>query len=804
MNITSINENTEGVDWKMRINSEVFCDNFEEFTNLQSRFDAWLKSGMALLAAGCLLAFSGSVAAQSTNEDEGVKESDFIEEVVVTARKRVERIQDVPISISAYSADDIAAKSLTSLMELGQFTTNFNFFNDGQTGRTSAVINMRGVGQVDPHLPTFDPGVGLYLDGVYLGRMQGNNMDLGDIERVEVLRGPQGTLYGKNTIGGAINLHSAKPTDELEGFAEITVGEYDRIDGRASINVPLVPGELAAKITGATRNRDGHGKRYDFATGNKIDEMGNYNTDSVRALIDWKASENVNVLFSFDGMWADEEGPVRKIVAYAQPELAGLLNMFVDPAAPYGDTFMTGSDFTTFSDEFNSNETDVRGLGMTVDWDLGDWSIKSITSYRDLEVLNGVDPDGSIYRIINEVSTHEQDQFSQELQLSGLSFDDRLNWVMGLYYFEEDGNGTTETDVYTDLYHLSPVFWELWELGVAQIVPPGIPLDIGFTDVMSFDTKSYSAFGQGTYSVTDRFSITAGARYTHDKKKILREEFRHWSGEVVAPMAPMSDNWDAVTGRLGFEYRWTDDLMIYASVARGYKAGGINSRGVDEAEFLPFDEEYIWTYEVGLRSDWADNRVRFNASIYYSDYEDIQYGVIWAGADSVPHFYIANAAEARVKGYEVDFIVTPTPGLHLSAGVGLTDAKYTQADPTTSITMDSDFVKTPEWSWTLAGEYTRSIGDLGELTARLDWVRKSRIYHDALNSPHVVQSGYGILNARLSLEFDDDKWVLSVFGTNLQDKHYILAGTDFLESLGFAEVAYARPKELGASLQYNF
>ncbi len=185
----------------MRINSEVFCGNFEEFTNLQSRFDARLKSGMALLAAVCLLAFSGSAAAQSTNEDEGVKESDFIEEVVVTARKRVERIQDVPISISAYSADDIAAKSLTSLMELGQFTTNFNFFNDGQTGRTSAVINMRGVGQVDPHLPTFDPGVGLYLDGVYLGRMQGNNMDLGDIERVEVLRGPQGTLYGKNTIG---------------------------------------------------------------------------------------------------------------------------------------------------------------------------------------------------------------------------------------------------------------------------------------------------------------------------------------------------------------------------------------------------------------------------------------------------------------------------------------------------------------------------------------------------------------------------------------------------------------------------
>ncbi len=738
----------------------------------------WTTALGVLLTVGLCGAGRTALAQEAGAEDEG----GVLEEIVVTSRKRKERLQDVPISISAYSAQDIAAKSLTSLKELAQFTTNFNFFNDGGTGGTSDIIYIRGVGQVNSEIG-WDPGVGIYMDGVYLGRMQGGNLDLGDLERIEILRGPQGTLFGRNTIGGAVNMVSTKPTDELEGYAEITIGEYDRIDGKASINVPLVPGKLAAKFTGVTRNRDGHGKRLDFFTGDKIDEMGDRDRLSGRALFNWTPAEDVNVLLSIDGSRVRDKGQVRKVVQYAEPMLAFLLNMFVEP--DYGNAFLTDSDFTSFANELNANDVDLWGLGLTVDWALGDWSIKSITSYRDMKVVNGVDPDGSIYTVINQDFRLWQDQFSQELQLSGLSFDDRLNWVFGLYYFQEDGLSDPIWEAYAPLFNF-------------------IGLDIGFRLPSWIDNKSYSAFGQGTYNITDQLSVTAGLRFTHDKKELTREQFRQHSGAIVAPLDTNSESWDAVTGRLGFEYSWNDDTMTYVSVARGYKGGGINARGVNNLEFVPFDPEYIWTYEVGLRSDWADNRVRFNASLYYSDYKDIQFSIIEASPEAVPVILIANAAKARVQGFEADLIVVPAPGFNLSAGVGLTDAKYTQADPTTGITEDSKFVKTPKWSVTLAGEYAMPIGGWGELIGRLDWVYNSKIHHDALNSPLLVQDGYGILNARLSLEDDDGNWVFSVFGTNITDKHYILAGTDFLPALGFAEVQYARPSEWGASIKYNF
>ncbi len=710
-------------------------------------------------------------------------EEDFlIEEVIVSARKREESLQEVPISVAAFSADSIKAMSLTNLKELGQFTPNLTFFNHGQTGGTSAVVFIRGVGQVDPGY-SWDPGVGIYLDGVYLGRMQGNNMDLGDLEQVEVLRGPQGTLYGKNTIGGAINLISTKPTDELEGFVELTIGDYDRRDARASLNLPLVPGILAARVTAVTRNRDGFGSRFDYFSGDKIDQMGDRDSFSARALIDWKASDNVNVLLSFDGTRSREFGPVRKVVQYNEPLLAFLLNMFVEP--DYGDAFLTDSDFTSYSNELNVNNVDLWGVGLTVDWDFGDWALKSITSYRDMDVLSGVDPDGSIYTVINQQDEMTQDQFSQEFQFSGLAFDQRLNWVTGLYYFEEDGLSGGFVDVYEELYTF-------------------IGLDIGYVLPIWIDNKSYSAFGQGTFALSDQLSITAGLRYTRDKKGVTREQYRHHSGVVISPLETASDSWSAVTGRLGIEYQWNEDVMTYASVARGYKGGGINARGSNAKEFVPFDPEYLWTYEIGLRSDLVDDRVRFNTSVYYSDYDDIQFSVIVAGEDAVPLFLVANAAKAQIQGFEAELIVAPTQGMLLSAGVGLIDAKYTNADPSTGITEESKFVKTPKWSVNLAAEYAIPVGGFGDLVGRVDWAYKTKIYHDAANSPIVVQEPYGLLNANLSLAEGNGKWVLSAFVTNLMDEHYILAGTDFLPSLGFAEVQYARPREWGLSVQYNF
>jgi len=739
---------------------------------------ALLRQGVIFLTFSSILVSLPSTAVAQQSEQEEL----VLEEVIVVARRREESLQKVPISVTAFSADNIKAMSLTNLKELGQFTPNLTFFNDGQTGGTSAVVFIRGVGQVDPGY-SWDPGVGIYMDGVYLGRMQGNNMDLGDLERVEVLRGPQGTLYGRNTIGGAINLISTKPTDELEGFVEITMGDFDRRDARASINLPLVPGKLAARVTAVTRNRDGFGTRLDFFSGDKIDQMGDRDSFSGRVLIDWNASDNVDVLLSFDATQSHQFGPVRKIVQFNESFLASLLNIFVEP--DYGDAFLTDSDFTSYSNQLNVNNVDVQGVSLTVDWDIGVWALKSITSYRDMEILNGVDPDGSIYTVADQRDEMTQDQFSQEFQFSGLAFDQRLNWVTGLYYFEEDGLTDASVDIYAELYNF-------------------IGLDLGLTLPVWINNQSYSAFGQGTYALSDRFSITAGLRYTRDEKEVTRELFHQHSGVVIAPLETVSDSWGAVTGRLSGEYQWNEDLMTYASVARGYKGGGINARGFNAKEFVPFDPEYLWTYEVGFRSDLLNNRIRFNTSVFYSDYDDIQFSVVEVSEDGVPIFLIANAAKARVQGLESEFIVAPVQGMILSAGVGLIDAKYTSADPTTGITEDSKFAKTPKWSVNLAAEYSFPIGGWGELVSRLNWAYKTRIYHDAANSPVVVQEPYGLLNANLSLLEGDGKWVLAAFVTNALDEHYIVAGTDFLPSLGFAEVQYARPREWGLSFQYNF
>ena len=274
-----------------------------------------------------------------------------IEEITVTARKREERLQEVPLSISAYSAADIESKSLASLKDIGQFTPNFSFSNQGQAGSSGSVVFMRGIGQADPNI-SWDPGVGIYVDGVYLGRMQGIDLGLMDLERVEVLRGPQGTLFGKNTIGGAVNVVTTKPGDEFSASAEITTGRYDRLDGKVNVNVPLIPDVLAMKVAVSSQNRDGFGKRIDFNSGEKIDEMGDRERMNGRVSINWTPSEDVGILFSLDGAKIKEYGAVREVQLFTSPPLAGLMNMFV-PIAYNAANFATDSHFTSFANGEN-------------------------------------------------------------------------------------------------------------------------------------------------------------------------------------------------------------------------------------------------------------------------------------------------------------------------------------------------------------------------------------------------------------------------------------------------------------------
>jgi len=739
----------------------------------------------SILSGTMLFIIASAVVSQSpvAVAQEAEQEEFNIEEVVVTARRREERLQEVPLSIAAFSAAEIEAKSLVSLRDVGQFTTNFSFYNQGQAGNSGAVVYIRGIGQSDPNI-FWDPGVGIYLDGVFMGRMQGVDLSLLDLERIEVLRGPQGTLFGKNTIGGAVSLVTTKPGDELSGYAEATVGSYDRLDGRFSVDIPISEG-FAMKLAGSSQNRDGFGKRLDWFTGDQIDEMGDVDRLNGRAAFNWTPSENVGVLFSLDSAKIREFGAVREVILFTEPPLAGLMNMFVDPQYN-ADNFATDRYSTSYASNSNANELDAWGASLIVDWGLAKVDFKSITSYRENESVNGTDPDGSFYNLIDLIQDVDQDQFSQEFQLSGLSFGDKLDWVAGLYYFEESAFSDEKLLVYRELLDI-------------------ISLDISFERLIWVDNKSYAAFGQGTYNVNEKLGLTGGLRYTYEDKAVGRAQLRQETGSILVPFSATGETYSDVTPRLSIDYKWSTRLMTYASFAGGYKSGGINGGATSDAAFVPFDPEYVWTYELGLRSESADQRLRFNASLFYSDYEDIQFTVIRGDPDTgQPITVVDNAAKARIKGFEMEFMAVPTPRLLLSAALGYIDAEYTELEEGLPISTDTKFVKTPEWSGTISAQYTVPLASGARFDGRIDWAYKSDIEHDQLNSPVGLQEAYGLLNARLSYTSVDNKWSLSLFGTNLTDERYIMAATDLSNTLAFGEVQWARPSEWGVSFRYNF
>ena len=748
----------------------------------RARFAGTLSVSFAFLCCCLLIAVAPGAVAQESAEAESVP----FDEITVTARKREERLQDVPISITTFSAADIRAKSLTFLKEVGQFTPNLTINDHAQQGNTASLIYIRGIGQEDPAI-FWEPGVGMYVDGIYNGRLVGLDMDLMEVERIEVLRGPQGTLFGRNAIGGAINVISKKPDPEdgFSGSAEVITGSFDRLDGKVNMNVPIVPGKLAVRVGAVTRNRDGYGKRLDFLTGETIDEVGNKDSSSGQMTMNWTPNEDVGVLFTLDTSRVRELGPVRKLIETGQAPFIMLTNIIADP--DYGDVFLTNDDFTSYANGSVANELDVLGGGLTIDWDIGELYFKSITSYRDMDTRSAADDDGSFYKILHTEFITDQEQLSQEFQLGGVSSNDRLNWLAGFFYYEEDA--------YT---RATPDGFEF----AAMIL--GVDF-LSFVAIEQVETQSYAVFGQGTYSFNDQLSTTIGLRYTDDDKEVFRQRNALATGRTLIPPGRQDDTWDDVSGRVGLEYRWSDDVMTYFSIARGYKAGGINARSVSSAEFVPFDPETVLTYEVGLKSGSQDNRLRFNGTLFFNDYNDIQFLVQRNDPVTLENLtFVDNAAAAEIKGFELELVATPVSGFNLSAGLGYTDAKYTEVEPGSSVSEDTNFINTPEWSGVFSAQYTLPLVNQSELSGRIDYTYQSKTYYDIENSPLIAQDGYGLLRARIDLESSDGKWVASVFGTNLTDERYITAGIDRAAVLGFAVVQYARPREWGVSFRYNF
>jgi iron complex outermembrane recepter protein len=749
------------------------------------------------LIAGSTLA--SSAIAQTQTE---VLQSSQLEEIVVTARKREELLQNVPVSIAAFSASDLGKRSLQNLDDVGQFLPNLTVSQAGTNGNSGALIYIRGIGQSDV-LSTYDPAVGIYVDGVYLGRMQGNDIGTMDVERVEVLRGPQGTLFGKNTDGGAISIITRQPdasADAPHGHVEVTTGEFHRFDVTGGINIPLVTDKAALELSGTRLSQDGYGNRADGQ------EMQNRNRDIGRMTLLLKPTDDFSAVLRADVTTYDEKNSSFHLVSVntAAPVTGGLNAYLGAIGQPLLDgRWVTTDPYFNYGTGPNYSTGSLFGTSLTLNWD-EDWgSLKSISAYRKNIVRQGFDVDGTPIGEMDSYTLVYQDQFSEELQVSGKSFESRLKWVGGLYFFGEN-------------VHDSQAF-NLGAVNTAFTAITGAPFDANFDQLLNVRNLSYAAYGQATYAVTEKFNVTLGLRETYDQKFVGRDnlsfpgpsgDFFAYDGTLIQPYVQKNGNWSAASPRLSFDYQWTPDVMTYISASQGFKSGGFNGRASTVAEFNEYQPEKVWAYEIGLRSDWLDKKLRANLTAFYSDYRDLQVqdnlSVIVDGKP-VPMTILDNVPRSRITGGEAELIVVPLPGLKLSGSLGLIDAKYTELSPGSSLTTSLQFPFTPKVSYTTGAEYSLPVSSSYDVTGRVDYAHKSTINYDLLNAPTLRQPGYGLLNARLTVDMLTTGLSLSVFGTNLTGTQYFTSGNDDTNSaFGWAFVNEAPPREWGVSAKYKF
>lgn len=708
-----------------------------------------------------------------------------LEEVVVTARKREENLQTAPVSVAAFTAAALQRQGIDTLVDLGSRVPNLSMISGQGGGGTQTQVSIRGVGQSD-FILTSDQSVGVYVDGVYFPRSMGAALDLVDIERIEVLRGPQGTLFGRNTTAGAIQIISAPPEDAFLAKAELTAGSFNRLDFKGSLNMPL--GErVASRISLASLNQDGYGTRlFDKTDGADTDVLAG--RAAFRAELTDSLQADLILDYSRKRGYAGLERLVN--IDPTDPNLAFYNSFLASQGLPPADArFITSDVHDTWAGSRNQDDNEMGGASLTFDWSGATLHFKSITAWRSLQVHSGYDFDGTPYPLAEQALNLDQEQISQEFQLSGDALGGRLQWLTGLFYFGEDAQDRQDIPFY------QPVI----ATGGGSFVR--VPGGFSFTSFISQETNSYAAYGQGTYRFTDKWSVTAGLRYT-DEEKILDSSL---TGAFLRPPGTVSDSWSDLSPRLGFEYRISDRAMTYVSASRGFRSGGFNGRNTSPNPPQSFDPETIWAYELGLKTETDDRRLRFNSALFYYDYSDFQ-GLTLDSFSGIT-ITVGNIAKVEMYGAEFDVAARPTESLQLSLAAGYThhDIAEVAAGAQITIRPDTRLINAPEWTATAAIDYTLAAGKTGDIDLHLDYGWKSEIEFFLPNYPDEGQSAYGVLNARVGFAPAGRSWRVEVFGDNLTDEEYRMFAENG-KALGVPATTaiYARPREWGARFRIEF
>ena len=717
--------------------------------------------------------------------------SSVLEEVVVTARKREESLQDTPISITVFSAENLSAMHVSSIDQIGDMAPNVVFDSttplSGSANSTS--ITIRGIGLKDYTLVS-EPGVGIYVDDVYLTHSIGNVLDVVDIERIEVLRGPQGTLYGRNTIGGAVRIVTKKPHDEFEGAVQLTGGSYNRLDVKGHLNVPITD-NFYARVSGLSQAWDGFINTPNLQGGTGT---GDKDTTTLAGVFRWLPASGLKVDINLNYM-RDRTQRQAGLLLDAQSvnstdptQFGGFGNNLVVPAgsplsAFWGDHWLPPNDQTDFSNVDNGHYLDAWGAGINIEWNLNSFVVKSISSFRALKTEYTTDLDHSPITVVDNDSYVNLDAWSQEIQILGDAFNERLTWIAGVYYFYENG-------VNDDFVR----FGQFFDLASGGEVT----------------TEDIAIFGQGTYDLTEKAELTVGLRWTKDEKDFdidAAHQLITASPLNILPVGfrfmPVGNNEVSVKELdpyVNLTYHWSDNLMTYMSYSEGFKGGGFVQRngpaaaGVDKS----YGPEFATVYEIGAK--WASDNRRMNVSAtgFFTDYTDLQLNVILGVASTT-----RNAGKAEIIGFEFEVGMIPVDALRLSAGLGYMDGEYkelTQEATSAGLSLTDNIPGVPNWQANGSISYEIATG-FGTITPRLDLSYSAKQDNDALNFQLLKRDSYTIVNVAIDFRDVTDRWTLSLFGRNLTEDQYIVAGFNGNE---YVDGVISRPAEWGVSIGYSF
>jgi len=696
------------------------------------------KPSRALLATTCAFALlSNTASATEADEKEGL-----LEEVIITAQKREASMQDTPLSVTAITGDTMAAIGISNIEDFTFFVPGITVTNDSM-----AIVNIRGIGTSAFGVAT-DPSSTVQIDGVYQARPTTGYQDMFDIERVELLRGPQGVLFGRNSTGGTLNIISKAPTDELEGSAGVTFGSFNKRTFSGTMSGALSD-NVRARVTLVKNDRDGI--YTDVVTGDKYQNQDNF---AGRATVAIDLSDSFELVLRGD---------------FANERETGFLATGADYTAHFaeaGATVPTG-DRELALDTAPVADLDVWGISSTATWTGENFTFKSITAYRESDIDQVLDVDGTDMFLFNIGFQESSRSFTQELQLSN-NDSDKFEWIIGAFFLNEDGDGGI------DLLFQDP-----------KIVIPESNI-----------TNAYALFGQGTYSFTDRLRATVGLRYSYEKKNYNFDI--SVNGTEVDSGSP-SANWGAWTPRFALDYDISDDVLAYVSATKGFKSGGFQLGDAGS-----FDPEVLWSYEAGFKSMLLDNRLRANVGVFRYDYTNLQVVEFEGGVATT-----TNAGKAKIQGMEAEFVGRVSDGLDVNLSIAYLDATYTNFFEGGEDFSGNRLANSPKWAYSIGAQYSTDVGSSGRMTFRTDFAWRDTVDFKRNNLPQFRADTYTLLNARISYETDDGNWVASIYGRNLTDNRYATYKTSARTITGGADpdrsvTVFGEPRQFGIQLRRNF